>query len=120
LLEFLGSLTPTLRHLILEEVTLLPTEDEEAKWEIALPSIACSLQGLLQLELSFLQDFSSRGQTARKLCNPLAEVWEGRRDCYDYYIHTVVGDLLRTQGLQHALDPSTFMEQHVTLCEHVE
>jgi hypothetical protein len=39
---------------------------------------------------------------------------------YDYYIHTGVGDLLRMQGLQHPLDPRTFMEQHVPLCEHVE
>ncbi len=122
LLEFLGSLAPTLRHLTLEQVTLLPTEDEEAIWEVALPNIARSLQEPLQLDLSFLQDFSSReqDQIARKLFNPLVEAWDGRRDCYDYYVHTVVNDLLCTQELQHPLDPSAFMDQHDPPCEHVK
>jgi len=122
LLQFLGSLAPTLRHLILEEVTLLPIEDEEATWEVVLPNIARSLQELLELELSCLQDFSSQGedQVARKLLNPLVETWEGRQNCYDYYIHTVVSELLRTQELHHPIDPSAFMDQHDPLCEHVE
>ncbi|KNG52854.1 hypothetical protein DDE82_009156 [Stemphylium lycopersici] len=122
LLQFLDSLAPTLRHLVLEEVTLLPIEDEEATWEVVLPNIARNLQELLELELSCLQDFSSQGedQVARKLFNPLVETWEGRQDCYDYYVHTVVSELLRTQELQRPVDPSAFMSQHDPLCEHVE
>ncbi|KAL6171851.1 hypothetical protein ACJQWK_02850 [Exserohilum turcicum] len=121
LLEFLDSLAPTLRHLILEEVTLLPSEDEKALWEIALPSIASSLQGLQQLELSFLQDFPSQeqGPDARKLLNPFVDAWQGRRDCYDHHIHIVTNDLMRTQELQHPLESDAFMEQHNWICEHV-
>ncbi|KAI0573409.1 hypothetical protein Alg130_10103 [Pyrenophora tritici-repentis] len=124
LLKFLGSLAPTLRHLVLEEVTLIPTEGltegEEVLWEIALPRIASSLQNLVELELSFLQDFSSRecDQIARKLCNPWVEEWQGKGGCFDYYVHAVVDDLLRTQELQHPLDPGAFMEEHESDCKH--
>jgi hypothetical protein len=120
LLGFLDSIAPTLRYLTLEEVTLLPNNKEGLiTWEVVFSLMAPSLSRLEQMNFFRLQDFPNPDSDfARILFDPRSEEWNGRRECFDYYLCTVVEDVLGNQRLQLPLGTVDFMEQHTPICKH--
>jgi hypothetical protein len=114
LLQFLVSLKQSLRHLKLSNVTLAPTH---GSWNSALPVIARVLTQLHKMELRSLCD-SQHGHH-RLLFDAQAQVWAGRRACYDEYMDRVIDQLLISKKL-HQLEPESFMQEHKERCQHTQ
>jgi hypothetical protein len=111
LLTFLASLSATLRHLALHNVTL-----SDESWESALPAIVERLPKLTHLDLSRLCD-RSHDQSLRVIFDSLEETWSGKDACFDDYRNMTVGRLLRKKPVQW-IEPEAFLRAHQHVCRH--
>jgi hypothetical protein len=129
LLRFLASVSPTLRLLVLSNVTLIPqganprqnhhayrVESAETVWTSALPSIAQSLPNLEDLQLFSLHVCQNQGVVTPGLFD--WNILEGDDfECayFDQHRRSIIDGLLLEKQLPHSLGLADFLKKN---CHH--
>ncbi|KAF4536862.1 Chromatin modification-related protein eaf7 protein [Lasiodiplodia theobromae] len=113
LVKFLSNLAPSLRHLLLKHVALVPGG---SRWESLLSQLATRLQ-LSSVELFALED--NARPRGRILLAPMPQFWPstGKKPvCYNHYESAVTDYVLKRSSTELLLDPATFFRHHIPHC----